>query len=629
MLQLGLFDDAHAWKPKPLPPVPEGVEVAVDTETRDPDLKTEGSGWRTGKSAVVGVSVDFDMPSGKRYTAYWPFAHKFDNTHRKEEVMDWMAAAFKRNRIIMANAPYDIGNLSLYGVPPPEDVVDIQIAESLIEEEGPNGLSLEVLGMKYCGRGKNEGGLRRFAESQGLDPKADIWKMPGPRVGPYAEEDAALTRDVWQHQKVELTRQNLWDITALEMEIVPIIHRAVKRGICFDVKYAEELDAKWSKVEKDLLRRLGAKSRDDLGEKDFLLRLLKQDGVEPGRTKTGLPSVTKALLERARTPMCALLRETQALVKCKRDYLEAMMERVHRGRVHPEFIQSARADGDDKEGTRTGRFASKNPNIQQIPKRSAFDLWKSKDLRKCYVIGDDGTGWAKYDYNAQEPRMQVHYGLKLGLKGAKEVMEGFAAGRKVYKTIEELVGDGVTYDQTKTVFLGKAYGMGNAKLALDMGLTEERAAQISERFDAAVPYIGETARKADEAAQKNGYVVCMMGRRRHFNWWEPARKGRDENIPPVYGFERAREIWPNARLRRAHTRKAYNALIQGGCSVQTKLAIRDSYKEGLLFNMTVHDEISWPVNSEREAARCGEIMATCLPMLLPSVPELDLGKSWC
>lgn len=625
-MQLDLFQSFDSgWKPKPIPPVPSGIEVAVDTETRDDKLIDDGPGWRTGASYVTGVSVAF-----ADYRAYWPIAHKFDNTHRKEEVMDWVAAAFKRNRIIMANAPYDIGNLSLYGVPAPQDVVDIQIAESLIEEEGPDGMSLNALAWKYLKERKREEGIRRFAEMQGWRTEAQIkgnmWQMPGPVVAPYAEGDADQTLRIWQKQKVELIAQELGDISALEFDIIPIIHRAVKRGIPFDVRYAEELNDKWAKVEATLLGRLGLSHRDDLGEKEVLLRILKQDGIEPGRTAAGNPSVTKAILEAAKTPLCTALREAQALVKCKRDYLEAMLPRVHRGRVHPEFVQTARSTGDDKEGTRTGRFAAKNPNIQQIPKRSSFTLWKAKDLRKCYVAGD--ALWAKFDYNSQEPRMQVHYGLLLGLKGAQEVADGFAAGRKAYKTIEELIGNGITYDQTKTVFLGKAYGMGIAKLALDMGLSKERAEEISGQFDAAVPYISQTADQVNKSAAQKGYVKCMLGRRRHFNWWEPSRKS-DEPIPPVYGFDEARARWPNARLRRAHTRKAYNALIQGGCSVQTKLAIRQAAREGMDFTMTVHDEISWILDSETKARRCGEIMETVLPMKLPSVADMDLGKSWC
>lgn len=625
MYQLDLFDQPRSdWKPKPLPTVPTGIEIAVDTETRDQRLIEDGPGWRFRKSQVVGVSVDFDG-----YNAYWAIGHMFDNTHKGGEVMDWLAEAFSKNRIIMANAPYDIGNLSMYDVPAPKDVVDIQIAESLIEEEGPNGMSLDELAFKYLKERKNEAGIEQFARTQNWETqreiKGSLWRMPGPVVAPYAEADARQTRAVWQHQKVEFVRQELGDISKLEFDIIPIIHRAVKRGIPFDMRYADELNEKWSKVEKTLLARLGARHRDDLGQKDFLLNILKKDGIEPGRTAKGAPSVTKQILENAKTPMCSALREAGVLIKCKRDYLESMMEKVHNGRVHPEFVQTARASGDDKEGTRTGRFASKNPNIQQIPKRSAYESFQTKDLRKCYHA--DGGLWAKMDYNSQEPRMQVHYGLALGLKGAQEVADGFAKGIKLYKTLERLI-DGVTYDQTKTIVLGRSYGMGVAKLAAGMGLSLEEAEKVLKAFDETVPYITQTANAVQESANRKGYVKCMLGRRRHFNWWEPKR-GKDEPIPPIYGFDAARARWPSANLRRAHVRKAYNALIQGGCSVQTKLAIRESARAGHDFTMTVHDEISWIVAAEADALRCKEIMETVLPMNLPSVADMDLGDRWC
>lgn len=645
-MQLDFLQETPSWKFEPLPPVPTGTVIGVDTETHDPHLHVSGPGWRTNKAAIAGVSISFARQGQPDFENYFAVGHRYDNTHSTAEVMDWIHAAFRdpSNTIVMANAPYDTGMFSTEGIEYPADCEDIVLNESMLHQDHPDGNGLDALAFRYLGLRKEEGGLETAVRNYGLfsagestNYKAHLWKLPPAHVAKYATADARLARLILPKQLAELRRQDQMEIHALEKEIMPCVHLMTKRGIDVDLPYAEQLNQRWMAEELRLLNAVGAGSVETLGSKDFLVREFKKRDLPLGTTKKGNVSIDKFLLAEVakRDPWAAQLLECRTLVKIRRDYLVAsVLVGNHRGKVHPEFIQRSRGsseEDDDSEGggTRTGRFACKNPNIQQVPKRAKYASFSSKDLRKIY-LPPSGARWAKYDYNSQEPRMQVHYGLILGLPGAKEVAEGFANNVKLYTTLEKLLPE-ITYDQAKTLVLGISYGMGAAKMALQLGCSEKEAKRIMGLFNDNVAYIAGTARQAEATAQKKGYITGILGSRHQFEWWEPADyEHKDRKFGArVFGREAAERRWPKERLQRADTRKSYNKLIQGGCGTQTKLAIRDGWRAKEIPLMTVHDEVSWAVGDDAHANRCLGYMENAFTLKLPSRADMDVGSSWC
>jgi DNA polymerase-1 len=174
--------------------------------------------------------------------------------------------------------------------------------------------------------------------------------------------------------------------------------------------------------------------------------------------------------------------------------------------------------------------------------------------------------------------------------------------------------------------------MGKNKMALKLNRTVEEASQILANFDEKVPFVKEIADSCTNAAQKRGYIKTLLGRRRHFNFWEPIdsfkmrQEGKD--VSPCR-LEFAEQKWPGLRLQRANAHKALNALIQGSAADMNKAALIKIRREcDVIPYMAVHDEIDFPANDEAHANQCKGSAETCVTMTVPIKADLSLGKSW-
>lgn len=546
-----------------------------------------------------------------------PIGHYHGDNLDRDLVINWLKDLVKKDReYVFHNAPYDLGWLRTLGVIPNGTIRDTQVIDSLLLEERPYSFSLNSLSEHYLKRPKDEELLRTVAREWGIDPKKEMWKLPAKYVGPYAEVDTLNTLEVYQKQIPLIQHQELTTVFELESAVTPIMVEMNWNGIKVDVEAAIRLNEEWLKTEADLRKSL---KNVDIWSNQQVAKLLDNEGIPYPETNKGNPSIKQEYLEHyGKTyPLLGRLLHARQLNRLRNSYVyENIIEGNIKGRVHPNFLQVAVEDG----GTRTGRFASKNPNIQQIPKRSK--LVDAKRIRNLYTA-DDGHLWAKLDYSSQEPRMQIHYGIKQNYKSAYEAKEVVESGKKIYTYIEEAC-PGVSYDQAKEIVLGRSYGMGKAKMAERLGLSEDECGEILEQFDTYVPYIGELARKASEQAARVGYVRTILGRRRRFNFWQAAG---DFESRAIYGKDSA--IREYGEVERAYTNKAFNAVIQGSSSDQTKLSLVNAHKAGLIVVSTVHDEINFMVKSPEEAQKAKEIMENSLKLEIKTEADLDLGKTWC
>lgn len=356
---------------------------------------------------------------------------------------------------VFANAQYDLGWLRTLGVEVKGRINDVCIADTLIDEERPEGYSLEALAQRWLGVGKDEHVLRAAATNWGVDAKADLWKLPANLVGAYGEADPVRTLAIWQKQKPALREQGLWQVYELERQLTPILFEMFWRGIRVDTKFGEELNTRWLKRERELFHKLGGL---DIWSTEDVARLCDKEGIRYPRTAKGNPAITKGFMESVNHPKLVELRELRALQRTRSIYLEQnLLTDVLNGRIHPQYIQMASDDG----GTRTMRLACRNPNAQQFPKRST--LFDAKTLRHC-LLPESGSKWAKFDYWSQEPVIQCHYGLLSSLPGAAETAAAFRQGIKLATFVEKGTKGRLNYDQAKAVILGRSYGMGPAKM---------------------------------------------------------------------------------------------------------------------------------------------------------------------
>ena len=242
-----IFKAQTEWvKPTEFPDLRFCDEIAIDLETHDPELKTMGSGSVVGKGKVVGIAIATDG-----YAGYFPFDHEGGGNLEKSKVIQWFTdICASESTKIFHNAMYDISWIKSMGIKVNGRIVDTMIAASLVNENRFR-YDLGSLGWDYCGRGKNETELVAAAKEWGLDPKADMWKMPAMYVGNYAERDAELTLALWRVMQKELSDQDLGSIFDLETQLFPCLVDMRFLGVRVNVEGAHKLKKQLAEQEKD------------------------------------------------------------------------------------------------------------------------------------------------------------------------------------------------------------------------------------------------------------------------------------------------------------------------------------------------------------------------------------------
>ena len=624
------------WRPPArIPDLSNEKIIAIDTEVKDPLLTSKGPGWHRGDGYICGISVAY---SGG--CAYLPLAHfgdtrdgSYDRTGLDLDlVRDMLFGRIAPDaELVFANAQYDLGWLRYHGIDLTHfKIRDIQIAECLLDEEPAYGYGLDALAQHYLGEQKEEGVLQAAARAYGVHPKKEMWRLPARYIGPYAEADARQTREIYLKQKPLLEADGLWDLFELESDIIPIFSKMNAQGIAVDIEKAQRVNDGLLRTEKSIKEDLARRGIGNANAPYDIARYCDRNGIAYPRTNPtpnfpeGQPSFTKEFLAHTDVGVFPLIRAAREISKIRSEYVERdlLLDAVG-GRVYPNFVQMASDEG----GARSGRIACKKPNVQQIPKRSGFKVdpetfVQSSDksaiklgavVRSLYVP-NSGECWCKLDYSSQEPRILVHYSLKLGLSGAQRAAEFFAQGKKLYDFLQESLPS-VEYSTIKNLYLGRCYGMGINKMAHTIGTDPEECRRILRELDAKAPFIGLLDERVKSAVSRRGYLRTLLGRKRRFTTWECPHTGRTS---------RTRK----AGYRRAYTHKALNALIQGSAADQAKLGILETFKAGYLPLLTLHDEGDWSVGSDKEVKELQEIMENVVKLELPTVCDPEVGPHW-
>ena len=226
-MQYPLFTPKTDWvPPSDLPDLTHVKELCVDIETRDPHIKQKGPGWPTLDGEIIGYAIAADS-----WAAYIPVGHHGGGNLDKRIVERWLqkqlAAPSDKN---MHNAQYDLGWLRAAGFEVNGKIIDTMVTANLIDENRFS-YSLNALGYDYLGKTKSEKGLVEAAKEFGIDPKAEMWKLPAMFVGQYAEGDAQLTLELWNFFKPLLKTEGLEQIWDLETRLIPCLVEMTLRGV--------------------------------------------------------------------------------------------------------------------------------------------------------------------------------------------------------------------------------------------------------------------------------------------------------------------------------------------------------------------------------------------------------------
>lgn len=619
LLRFDLTDIETEWSaPTELPDLTNCKTISIDLETRDPEIKTKGPGWATKSGEVIGVAV-----AAGDFHGYFPIRHQSGPNLDPKMVLRWVDHHMKREDItkVCHNAQYDIGWLRAEGVEVKGKIIDTMLAAAVVDENRWS-YGLDALGRDYLGARKDERLLKKAAAQFGVDPKAEMYKLPARYVGGYAEQDAVLTLKLWHHLMSEIDKQDLHAIFDLESRVLPALIDMRSKGVRVDLDGAAQAKRKLSKRYKDL--QAFVKDRTGVAVEPWAAESVKQVfeylALPYPRTQTGQPSFTKDFLKEHPHEVARAINSMRETDKANSTFIENITKFAHKGRIHCEFHQLKSDDG----GTVTGRMSCSNPNLQQIPARDP----EVKKLIRGLFIPDEGCKWGSFDYSSQEPRMLVHFASQMPPRlrhpMINDIVREYKAGDA---DLHQMVADmaGITRKQAKTINLGIMYGMGKAKLANQMGMSETEASALLETYHEQVPFVKGIADAASKQAEHQGQIRTIGGRLCRFHLWEPTSFGYNKPMR----YEEAQKAYGGMnRLRRAFTYKALNRLIQGSSADQTKTALAVAYESGHMPLLQVHDELCFNVPDEKMAGEVTEIMENCLPLNVPSRVDADIQTNW-
>jgi DNA polymerase I-like protein with 3'-5' exonuclease and polymerase domains len=611
--------DSDWTPPQNLPDLSQHETVSIDLETKDSNLLTLGPGWTRKDGYVIGVAVAAGDSSW-----YFPIAHQSGNMS-KNIVFKWLQKLCDDEKItkVFHNALYDLGWLRAEGIEVKGKIVDTMIAAPLLDENR-KWYNLNSLARDYLGEFKDEKLLKSAADEFGVDPKSGMWKLPPRYVGKYAEQDALITLKLWDNLRKKITQEECSSIFELETSLLPVLFEMKTKGVRVDVDKAHETKKDLTKIEKSLIDEI-VKETGVVVEPwvaTSVAKVFDAVGLPYSRTeKSNAPMFTKQFLSNQTHPIAQKIIKIREINKANTTFVDTILEHSHNGRIHCDF-HSLRSDGG---GTVTGRFSSSNPNLQQIPARDP-DI---KKLIRGLFIPEEGHKWGSFDYASQEPRWLVHYCATLTGVDKHPLIDDVV---KMYHDgnadFHQMVADmaNIPRKQAKTVNLGIMYGMGKGKLANVMDIDTDEASKLLETYNQKVPFLRSLSDKAMDRAASTGVIRTWLGRKCRFDMYEPVSYGFNKALPMK---EAIKEYGEKGRVRRAFTYKALNRLIQGSSADQTKKAMVECYKEGLCPTLTVHDELCFNIENQKQADKIVEIMTTCIPDLkVPFEVDTALCNNW-
>ena len=635
-----MYEAEKEWIcPENFPSLKGYSHVAIDLETKDPGLKSMGSGAIRGHGNIVGIAVAVEG-----WSAYYPIAHEGGGNMDKDKVMAWIKEVCAAPNVkLFHNAMYDVCWLRAAGVKIYGKIIDTMVMASLLDE---NRLwyTLNSIAFDKLGKTKNETALNEAAQSWGIDPKSEMYKLPAMYVGNYAEKDAQLTLELYTVLNKDIQLNKLNNIFELETDLFPCLIDMKFKGVRVDIEKAQQLKRQLVKQENELLLKIkqetgiepqiwAAKNIAEIFDK----RELKYERTE----KSSAPSFTKNFLSEHKDPIVQMIAKAREINKAHTTFIDTILKFTHKGRIHAD-INPIRSD---QGGTVTGRFSYANPNLQQIPARNK----ELGPMIRSLFLPEVDHKWGCFDYSQQEPRLVVHFAAENDLikndKSIKEIIQKFKNNDvDFHKIVADMAG--ISRDHAKTINLGLFYGMGKAKLQAELGLsTKNEAEELFNQYHESVPFVKQlmlaTINEVNDS--ETGSIKTILGRQCRFNKWEVNifKRGTMNTLFNTKEEAQAQfikewvEMYPAAikekiipKVKRSLTYKALNKLIQGSAADMTKKAMLDLYKEGIVPHIQIHDELDISVIDDNQAKKIVEIMEGAVTLAIPNKVDYESGETW-
>ena len=624
-LQMAMFTPKTEWvPPHELPDLSEAKTIAIDVETKDPNLKTKGPGWPTGDGEVVGYAVAVDGWKG-----YVPIRHGGGGNIDERIVNNWMKKVCESPaEKIMHNAQYDAGWLRRMGFKVNGRIIDTMVIASLLDENRFS-YSLNALAFEYLSKTKSEKNLTEAARDFGVDPKAELWKLPSMHVGPYAEVDAELTLELWNYFKPLISKEDLWSVVNLELDVLPVLIDMTWKGVRVDQDRVERTRDFLLKEEKSMLAKIKHLTgmNVEVWAAQSLAKAFDTVGIQYPKTEKGAPSFTKSFLSEHNHELPKMILRTRDLNKTHGTFINTIMKHTaHDGRIHSHINQIRSDDG----GTVSGRISMSNPNLQQIPARDP----ELGPMIRSLFLPEENEQWASIDFSQQEPRILVHYAHAYGksqghdMKGVQEFVDGYQNDPDM--DFHTMVADmaNIPRKQAKTINLGMMYGMGVNKLSDQLDIPVEEAKGLVKQYHERVPFVKmlmHGVMNKLNSRQSSGSIRSILGRKCRFDLWEPDTFAMNKALPLK---EALNEHGPTTRLKRAYTYKALNRLIQASAADMTKQAMVDIHKLGITPLIQIHDEVAVSVSNDHQVDSIVHAMENAVKLNVPSKVDVEIGPSW-
>ncbi len=571
--------------------------VALDTETTSLDAM---------RAEIVGLS--FSIKVGE--AAYIPLAHTYAGAPDqlpRSEVLDRLKPWLENpERLKLGqNIKYDRHIFANHGIEVQGYAHDTMLQSYILEVHKPHGLA--SLADRHLGRsGVSFEDLCGKGASQISIDQVDV-----ARASEYACEDADMTLDVHTALWPQLERnENLRFVYELEIASSESLYRIERNGVLIDAAtlaaQSHELGARIVQLETQAHELAGQpfnlSSPKQIGEIFFTklgLPVVK-------KTATGAPSTDEEVLEKLAEdfPLPAKILEHRGLAKLKGTYTDklAQLALPRTGRVHTHYAQAVAV---------TGRLSSNDPNLQNIPIRTA----EGRRVREAF-IAPAGSVIASADYSQIELRIMAH------ISADEALLNAFHQGLDVHRaTAAEVFGvevSQVSNEQrryAKVINFGLIYGMSAYGLARNLGIDNTAAKNYIERYFARFAGVKRYMDTTREQAKVQGYVETVFGRRLY--------------LPEINS--------PNGQRRAGAERAAINAPMQGTAADLIKLSmvkvqsVLDTQARGTKMIMQVHDELVFEVPQEEVSwvtTEIPRIMAEVASLKVPLLAEIGVGPNW-
>ncbi len=573
------------------------AEICMDTETTDIDANL---------AELVGMS--FAVKAHEAFYVAFP-----DDRNKALELLQAMASLFNNEKItwIGQNLKYDMLVLKWYNVSLKGKLFDTMLAHYVAEPDGRRSMDLlsaqflnykpvsieELIGKK----GKNQGTMR---------------DVPVQQVADYAAEDADVTLQLKQQlAPLVIERQVERVLNEAELPLIRVLADMEFEGIRIDEpflnKYSKELETEAKAAEKKVYAEAGVTfnlaSPKQLGE--VLFDKLKLDD-KAKKTKTGQYQTGEDVLLKLAAKGHAIVEDIltfRELTKLKSTYVDALPQLINpkTGRVHTNYAQAVAV---------TGRLASNNPNLQNIPVRSA----KGREIRKAFIPRDDKHVIVSADYS------QIELRIVAAISGDPNMCAAFKEGIDIHTAtaakVYGIAAGEVTKEQrykAKSVNFGIIYGQGAFGLADNLGISRTEAKEIIDNYKREFAGIQKYMDDTIAFAQKHGYVETLLGRKR---WLSDINSS-------------------NFTVRGFAERNAINSPIQGTAADMIKLAMikvhaamQKAHMQSKLL-LQVHDELLFDAHIEEVDELKALILdnmsnAMVLPNGVPVEAEAGVGANW-